>query len=81
VIAHEYPKPLVKIIAYGLASTVVVARVGARRHFPGDVVAGAAIGWFMGDYIYGKRHNRDLDRKPHAVRQVLDHVHLGVSIQ
>jgi len=81
VIAHEYPKPLVKIIAYGLASTVVVARVGARRHFPGDVVAGAAIGWFMGDYIYGKRHNRDLDRKPHAVRHVLDHVNLGVSIQ
>jgi membrane-associated phospholipid phosphatase len=81
VIAHEYPKPLVKIVAYGLASTVVVARVGARRHFPGDVMAGAGIGWFMGDYIFGKRHNRSLDRKPSRVRNILDHVEIGASIQ
>jgi membrane-associated phospholipid phosphatase len=77
VIAHEYPTPLVKIIAYGLASTVVISRIGARRHFPGDVVAGAGLGWFMGDYLYGKRHNRELDRKPSALRNVLDHVHIG----
>jgi membrane-associated phospholipid phosphatase len=76
VIAHEYPKPLVKILAYGLASTVVISRVGARRHFPGDVVAGAGIGWFMGDYLYGKRHNRSLDRGP-KIGRVLDHVSLG----
>jgi membrane-associated phospholipid phosphatase len=81
VIAHEYPKPLVKIVAYGLASTVVIARVGARRHFPGDVVAGAGLGWFMGDYIYGKRHNRELDRKPSAVSSVLSHVRIGAAIQ
>jgi membrane-associated phospholipid phosphatase len=55
--------------------------VGARKHFPGDVVAGAALGWFTGDYIYGKRHNRELDRKPSLARSVLDHVHFGVSIQ
>ena len=81
VIAHEYPRPVVKIVVYGLASTVVLARVGARRHFPGDVVAGAGLGWFMGDYVYGKRHNRELDRKPSAIRTVLDHVQLGASIQ
>jgi membrane-associated phospholipid phosphatase len=81
VIAHEYPKPLVKIVVYGLASTVIVARVGARKHFPGDVVAGAGLGWFTGDYIYGKRHNRELDRKPSVVGTVLDHVHFGASIE
>ena len=81
VIAHEYPKPLVKIVAYGLASTVVVARVGARRHFPGDVMAGAGIGWFMGDYIFGKRHNRSLDRKSSRVRTILNHVEIGASTQ
>jgi membrane-associated phospholipid phosphatase len=81
VIAHEYPKPLVKVVVYGLASTVVVARVGARRHFPGDVMAGAGIGWFMGDYIFGKRHNRSLDRKASRVRSILDHVEIGASIQ
>jgi len=66
VIAHEYPKPLVKIVAYGLASTVVLARVGARRHFPGDVAAGIGLGWFMGDFVFGKRHNRKLDRNPYT---------------
>jgi membrane-associated phospholipid phosphatase len=81
VIAHEYPRPLVKIIAYGLASTVVIARVGARRHFPGDVVAGAGIGWFLGDYIYGRRHNRELDRKPTVARRILDRVRISGEIQ
>jgi membrane-associated phospholipid phosphatase len=81
VIAHEYPKPVVYVVAYGLATTVVVARVGARKHFPGDVVAGGAIGWFMGDYVYGRRHNRELDRKPPVVRRVLDHVRIGATIE
>jgi membrane-associated phospholipid phosphatase len=79
VIAHEYPKPLVYIIAYGLASTVVVARVGARQHFPGDVAAGAAMGWFIGDYTYGKRHNRELDHKRRGAGRVLERVRNLVS--
>jgi membrane-associated phospholipid phosphatase len=82
VVAHQYPHPrIVPILAYGLASTVVVARVGARQHFPGDVVAGSAMGWFIGDYVYGKRHNRELDRKRGVVQKVLDQVHLGSAIQ
>ena len=80
VIAHEYPKSFVKIIAYGFATTVVVSRVGARRHFPGDVVAGAGLGWFIGDYLYGKRHNRTLGTKRSALQHVLDHVTIGGSI-
>jgi membrane-associated phospholipid phosphatase len=48
VVAHQYPHPrIVPVIVYGLASTVVAARVGARQHFPGDVVAGSAMGWFI----------------------------------
>ena len=63
VIAHQYPHPrIVPIIAYTLASTVVFARVGARQHFPGDVMAGSAMGWFIGDYVFGRRHNRELDK-------------------
>ena len=80
VIAHEYPKPLVKAVVYGFATTVVVSRVGARKHFPGDVVAGAGLGWFMGDYLYGKRHNRSLGARRSALEQVLDHVKIGASI-
>jgi membrane-associated phospholipid phosphatase len=82
VIAHQYSHHrIVPILAYGLASTVVMARVGARKHFPGDVVAGSALGWFIGDYTYGRRHNRDLDQKPTVAQRLLDHVHLGAEIQ
>jgi membrane-associated phospholipid phosphatase len=82
VIAHQYPHPrIVPVLAYALAGTVVVSRVGARQHFPGDVVAGSAMGWFIGDYVYGRRHNRDLDRKPTIAEKLLDHVHLGVEVQ
>jgi membrane-associated phospholipid phosphatase len=82
VIAHQYPHPrIIPIIAYGLATTVVVARVGARQHFPGDVVAGSAMGWFIGDYVYGKRHNRELDQKPTISQRILDHVRIGAEIQ
>ena len=82
IIAHQYPHPrIVPILAYGLATSIVVARVGARRHFPSDVVAGSAMGWFIGDYVYGRRHNRDIDRKPTIGQRILDHVTLGMQIQ
>jgi membrane-associated phospholipid phosphatase len=81
VIAHQYHPAYVKVIVYGLASTVVVARVGARKHFPGDVVAGSAMGWFIGDYVYGKRHNLELGHKHTAADWVVDHVHLGMDVQ
>jgi membrane-associated phospholipid phosphatase len=81
IIAHQYPKhKIVPIVVYCLATTVVAARVGARKHFPGDVVAGSALGWFIGDYVYGKRHNPDLDGKHTAAQKILDHVHLGFSM-
>ena len=44
VIAHEYPGPFTKIMAYGLASLVSVSRVKTRQHFPSDVVVGSVIG-------------------------------------
>jgi membrane-associated phospholipid phosphatase len=82
IIAHQYPHPrFVPIIAYGLATTVVVARVGARQHFPGDVMAGSAMGWFIGDYVYGKRHNSELDRNRTVAQKLLDHVRLGATVQ
>jgi membrane-associated phospholipid phosphatase len=78
IIAHEYPHPIIiPIAAYALASTVVAARVGARQHFPGDVMAGSAMGWLIGDFVYGKRHNQDLDHKKTAMRTILNHIELG----
>lgn len=82
VVAHQYPHPrIVPILAYGLAASVAVARVGARKHFPGDAVAGSAMGWFIGDYVYGRRHNPELDRKPAAAQKILDHVRITFILQ
>jgi membrane-associated phospholipid phosphatase len=82
VIAHQYPHPrIIPVLVYAAATTVVVARVGARQHFPGDVVAGSALGWFIGDYVYGKRHNRDLDAKRSTAEKLLDHIRIGAALQ
>jgi membrane-associated phospholipid phosphatase len=81
IVAHQYPHPrIIPILAYAFAGTVVVSRVGARQHFPGDVMAGSAMGWFIGDYVYGRRHNTELDQKKSAAEKVMDHVRLGVSL-
>lgn len=78
VVAHEYPhKKWVQILAYCYAAGVTGARLAANRHFPGDVMAGTAIGWFTGDYVYGHRHNPALDKKPTIAERIADHVHIG----
>jgi len=58
--AHEYPSPLSKVLAYGLASAVSASRVTGKDHFPTDVVAGSAIGWFIGRHVYTAHHNPEL---------------------
>jgi membrane-associated phospholipid phosphatase len=78
VVAHEYPhKRWVQILAYCYAGGVVGARLAANQHFPGDVMAGGAIGWFVGDYVYGKRHNPALDKRPTITERILDRVRIG----
>jgi hypothetical protein len=59
VIAHEYPGPLTKILAYGVATGVSVARVTGRNHFPSDVIAGSAMGWLIGRQIYNRHQEAD----------------------
>lgn len=53
VISNQYSdKPAVRFVAYGLATAVGVARVAARKHFPGDVLVGGALGYGIGRYVY-----------------------------
>ncbi len=54
VISHEYAKDsiLVPIVACGLAGVVSAARFTAQRHYASDIVAGGAMGWFIGRYVY-----------------------------
>ncbi len=70
VISYEYGHTkLVPIIACGLAGVVSVARFTAQQHYASDIVAGGAIGWFIGRYVW-KTH------QDHAI-----HPHGGVRAQ
>lgn len=46
VLARAYPR--YAVLFYGLAGLVAVSRVYLAKHFPSDVVAGAAIGLLAG---------------------------------
>jgi hypothetical protein len=35
------------------------------------------MGWFVGDYVYGKRHNTELDAKSSFEQKILGHVRIG----
>ncbi len=60
VIAHEYPGPFTKVMAYGLASLVSVSRLKAHQHFPSDVVVGSVIGNLVAQDIYSRHHDFEL---------------------
>ncbi|MGB8012282.1 MAG: capsule assembly Wzi family protein [Terriglobales bacterium] len=60
VIAHEYPGPLTKLLAYGGASGISLSRVAARQHFPSDVAVGSALGYLIGQYVYRAHHDPGL---------------------
>lgn len=60
VVADEYPGPLPKIAAYGLASAISAARVTSKQHFPADTLVGSAIGWLVGQYVYRDHHDPGL---------------------
>lgn len=58
-IAHQYPGPLTKVFAYGLAGAVSVSRVTGNQHFPSDVFLGGAMGYFVAREIY-QHHGMNL---------------------
>src|SRR5713226_7879299 len=60
VIAHEYPGPLMKIMAYGLASLVDYSRIRGRQHFPSDVFVGSIVGNLVAQNVYSRHHDPDL---------------------
>jgi membrane-associated phospholipid phosphatase len=52
VIAHEYPRPWVKWLAYGTATAVSVTRFSGKEHFPADIVVGSSLGYLLGRHIF-----------------------------
>ena len=60
VISEHYDTPWVQVISYGLASMVGYARLNNNRHWPSDVLAGAAIGTFVGKTVvhFNENHRK-----------------------
>ena len=57
IFANEYPGPLMQWGAYGMASLVSLSRVTAEKHFPSDVLIGAAAGYLIGRFVYHAHHD------------------------
>jgi len=64
VIAHEYPGPFTKVLAYGLASLVDYSRIHSRQHFPSDVFVGSIMGNLIAQNIYSRHHDPELGGAP-----------------
>ncbi len=63
VIAQEYGhnRPLVRIGVYGVATAVSLSRYTGRNHFLSDALAGSAMGYGIGRYVYHQHHDPSLD--------------------
>jgi PAP2 superfamily len=62
VIASEYHhRRSVQIAAFATATAVSLARFTGQKHYLGDVLAGSALGYGIGKYVYHKRHREVLD--------------------
>jgi hypothetical protein len=60
VIAHEYPGPIPKLLAYGLASAVSYSRIRGEQHFPSDVFVGSILGSLIAQQVYSRHHDPEL---------------------
>jgi membrane-associated phospholipid phosphatase len=60
VVASRYRnKKAVPILAYTVAAAISVSRVTGRDHFASDVLAGGAMGFFIGRFVVQTRESRD----------------------
>jgi hypothetical protein len=57
-LAGEYSSFWDQVGLYSVATGICVTRVLGQQHFPGDVLAGSAVGWLLGHYIFRARHHR-----------------------
>jgi len=80
VAAREFPEPkIIPILAYSAAATVSLARFGGRRHSASDAVAGAAMGFFIGDYVYS--HHHAPSEKSKVLTWLSTHVDIGFKVE
>lgn len=58
VISEHYDEPWIRFTSFSLAGAVGYARLNNNRHWPSDVLAGAAIGTFVGKVVvrFNRKH-------------------------
>ena len=62
IIASEYhDRRSIQIAAFATATAVSFARFTEQKHYLSDVIAGSALGYGIGKYVYHKRHREALD--------------------
>jgi PAP2 superfamily len=68
VIANEYKhRPAVQIAAYGIAGAVSVARFTGHEHYLSDVIAGSALGYGIGKFVFKAHHRESVDADDGAI--------------
>ena len=60
IVAHEYRKPWVEILAYGAAAAVAAGRIGAKMHFNSDILVGSSLGFLISRHIFYAHCDPDL---------------------
>jgi len=67
VIASEYKhRPAVQIAAYGFASAVSMARFTGHKHYLSDVLAGSALGFGIGKFVFNAHHRKSLNEEDYG---------------
>jgi membrane-associated phospholipid phosphatase len=63
-ISHEYaPSKIVPIVTYSFATAVSVSRFTARKHYASDILAGGAMGWFIGRYVFRQHLDPNIHKR------------------
>jgi membrane-associated phospholipid phosphatase len=58
VISREYHhNRFIRYGAYAFPIAISASRIGARRHFLSDVVAGGSLGYLIGTWLYNRHHD------------------------
>jgi membrane-associated phospholipid phosphatase len=69
VVAHEYPKPWMRWLVYGTATTVSVTRVTGLKHFSSDVEVGGVFGYLIGQHIFNSHCVAGVSPSCHSSRK------------
>ena len=78
VISYEYGHTkFVPIVACALASVVTISRLAAQQHYASDLVAGGAMGWFIGRYVWKTHQDHAIHHHGWLKPQVMPEVQPG----